>query len=425
MPRPVRLKREPSPLTCANGPGSRRRRAARARGCGRPSRPPRLNPSDSASARAAPLSGVVVISMRSSSSASNAQSTSSDTAVAADAAAARGGHEPVADLGAPVAPGERVQHHVAEERALGVVGHRQAEELAAGPQAGLAGDEATHPVLRRVLVGADQHPERRGRRGRRPRTRRRRAPAGAAARSRRARDPPAPAGWALRARVTSAGTFARDAPPGDRCSPCSPSRAAAATRARTPTSPRATFKVEVVDASFPRAPAHRRARRAEAARAQRRRRDAAQRRRDRRDAGRRAATPRSPSVSARAAPAGRTPAARSGCSTRARGRRRRHVNTWSAGTLRAGETRELTWKLVAARAGTYTIGYRVSPGLTGHGRRRRGRTSGTLHVTIDDEPVPARVGEDGEVERGVERRRRTRSRVTLTAFGPLGPASES
>ena len=38
-----------------------------------------------------------------------------------------------------------------------------------------------------------------------------------------------------------------------------------------------------------------------------------------------------------------------------------NVNTWSAGTLRAGETRELTWKLVAARAGTFTIGYRVSP----------------------------------------------------------------
>ncbi len=75
------------------------------------------------------------------------------------------------------------------------------------------------------------------------------------------------------------------------------------------------------------------------------------------------------------------------------------VNTWSAGTLRAGETRELTWRLVAVTAGTYTVGYRVSPGLTGRAQAARGRTSGTLHVTIADEPVPARVGEDGEVVR--------------------------
>jgi hypothetical protein len=82
-----------------------------------------------------------------------------------------------------------------------------------------------------------------------------------------------------------------------------------------------------------------------------------------------------------------------------------NVNTWSAGTLRAGETRELTWKLVAARAGTFTLGYRVSPGLTGRAQVMPSpptRTSGSFEVTIDDEPVPARVGEDGEVIRGEE-----------------------
>ena len=78
------------------------------------------------------------------------------------------------------------------------------------------------------------------------------------------------------------------------------------------------------------------------------------------------------------------------------------VNTFSAGTLRAGETRELTWKLVAARAGTFTIGYRVAPGLTGRGQAAQGDTSGSFEVTIDDKPVPARVGEDGEVIRGEE-----------------------
>jgi hypothetical protein len=78
------------------------------------------------------------------------------------------------------------------------------------------------------------------------------------------------------------------------------------------------------------------------------------------------------------------------------------VNTWSAGTLGPGETKELVWKLVASEAGSYTIGYRVSPGLEGRARAAQGDTSGSFDVTIDDEPVPARVGEDGKVERGRE-----------------------
>ena len=76
-----------------------------------------------------------------------------------------------------------------------------------------------------------------------------------------------------------------------------------------------------------------------------------------------------------------------------------NVNTWSAGTLGPGETKELTWKLVASRAGEYTIAYRVAPGLTGRAKAAAGDTSGSFDVTIDDEPVPARVGEDGKVER--------------------------
>jgi hypothetical protein len=76
-----------------------------------------------------------------------------------------------------------------------------------------------------------------------------------------------------------------------------------------------------------------------------------------------------------------------------------NVNTWSAGTLGPGETKQLTWKLVASRAGEYTIGYRVAPGLTGRATAARGDTSGSFDVTIDDEPVPARVDEDGKVAR--------------------------
>src|SRR6185369_9043744 len=75
------------------------------------------------------------------------------------ALAASGGYEPVADLAATVAEVERVEHHVAQERLAARVGDGEAEELAARAQARLPGDEATHPDLRRVLVGADQHAE--------------------------------------------------------------------------------------------------------------------------------------------------------------------------------------------------------------------------------------------------------------------------
>jgi len=77
-----------------------------------------------------------------------------------------------------------------------------------------------------------------------------------------------------------------------------------------------------------------------------------------------------------------------------------YVNTWLAGALRAGETRELTWNLVPSKAGTYTITYRVAPGLTGRAQAAKGRTSGSFTVRIVDTPVPARVGDNGRVERG-------------------------
>lgn len=76
------------------------------------------------------------------------------------------------------------------------------------------------------------------------------------------------------------------------------------------------------------------------------------------------------------------------------------TNTWSAGRLGPGESRELVWKLVASRAGRFTLGYRVSPGLTGKARAAQGgRATGAFTVTIADAPVPARVGPGGEVVR--------------------------
>jgi hypothetical protein len=77
------------------------------------------------------------------------------------------------------------------------------------------------------------------------------------------------------------------------------------------------------------------------------------------------------------------------------------TNTWLAGPLRPGESRLMTWRLVAARAGTYTVSYRISPGLTGKARVAAGsRADGRFRVVIADEPVPARVGPGGSVIRG-------------------------
>jgi hypothetical protein len=76
-------------------------------------------------------------------------------------------------------------------------------------------------------------------------------------------------------------------------------------------------------------------------------------------------------------------------------------NTWSAGSLRPGESRLMTWRLVAAKAGAYTVTYRVSPGLTGKARAASpARAAGRFRVVIADQPVPARVGAGGSVIRG-------------------------
>ena len=77
------------------------------------------------------------------------------------------------------------------------------------------------------------------------------------------------------------------------------------------------------------------------------------------------------------------------------------TNTWTLGALKAGQTKTFRWKVTAVEPGSYTIKYRVSPGL--HGRAKLaggGRTDGSFKVRIDDKPVPARVDDDGNVVRG-------------------------
>jgi len=80
-----------------------------------------------------------------------------------------------------------------------------------------------------------------------------------------------------------------------------------------------------------------------------------------------------------------------------------YANTWSLGRLAPNQSKTFEWKLTAVKPGRYTIGYRVAPGLDGKARLAKGgNTSGSFDVTISDDPVPARVNDDGEVVRGEE-----------------------
>ena len=77
------------------------------------------------------------------------------------------------------------------------------------------------------------------------------------------------------------------------------------------------------------------------------------------------------------------------------------TNTWALGRLGPGETKTFTWKVTAVEPGSYTLRYRISPGLAGKAKLAEGgRTDGLFKVTIDDKPVPARVNDKGQVVRG-------------------------
>jgi hypothetical protein len=79
-----------------------------------------------------------------------------------------------------------------------------------------------------------------------------------------------------------------------------------------------------------------------------------------------------------------------------------YTNTWAVGPLGEGQSRTVEWRLTAARAGRYTVAWRLAPSLEGDVSLGDGRTEGSFDVTIADEPVPARVNGDGEVVRGEE-----------------------
>ena len=76
-----------------------------------------------------------------------------------------------------------------------------------------------------------------------------------------------------------------------------------------------------------------------------------------------------------------------------------YTNTWSLGRLEAGQEKTFEWRVTAVKAGSYKIGYELSPGLDGKARLAGGAGTGAFDVTIDDTPPDARVDENGEVVR--------------------------
>ena len=80
-----------------------------------------------------------------------------------------------------------------------------------------------------------------------------------------------------------------------------------------------------------------------------------------------------------------------------------YANTWTLGSLRPGQTKTFEWQLTPVEPGSYQLSYRVAPGLDGKATLASGtRARGNFEVTISDEPVPARVSDSGEVVRGEE-----------------------
>ncbi len=87
------------------------------------------------------------------------------------------------------------------------------------------------------------------------------------------------------------------------------------------------------------------------------------------------------------------------------------TNTWSLGRLEAGATKTFRWKVTAVQPGSYTIKYRVSPGL--NGKAKLGRPGRRLLQGQDRRQARARARE--RHGRGRPRRSAGRVEVALSA----------
>jgi hypothetical protein len=74
-----------------------------------------------------------------------------------------------------------------------------------------------------------------------------------------------------------------------------------------------------------------------------------------------------------------------------------YTNTWALGRLGPGETKDFEWRVTAVKAGQFTVGYSVSPGLDGKAKLAPGTTAnGTFVVSVDDTPPASKIAADGK-----------------------------
>jgi hypothetical protein len=76
------------------------------------------------------------------------------------------------------------------------------------------------------------------------------------------------------------------------------------------------------------------------------------------------------------------------------------TNTFSFGSVPAGETKDIVWRVTPVEAGTYTVHYELAAGLGGKAEAVTNDGSpveGEFVVTITDKPPKARVDDSGQV----------------------------
>lgn len=77
-----------------------------------------------------------------------------------------------------------------------------------------------------------------------------------------------------------------------------------------------------------------------------------------------------------------------------------YTNTWALGPLEAGETKKFVWKVTPVRTGAHEIEWEIAAGLDGRAKAE-GEATGKFNVTISGEPAQATVDpETGEVLKG-------------------------
>ncbi len=73
-----------------------------------------------------------------------------------------------------------------------------------------------------------------------------------------------------------------------------------------------------------------------------------------------------------------------GASVNAAGAVAAQTNTYTFGSLAAGDTRTVTWRVTPVRTGNYDVHYAVHPGVSGSAKLTGDQTTGSFAVKIDD-----------------------------------------